>query len=74
MPNDVIKLGRVRFKVREIVSPAYKKKQALALTRLKYKSHQDIVSSSKLQIDNSACDLEPVHFEPIIEVKLEPPV
>lgn len=30
MPNDVIKLGRVRFKVREIVSPAYKKKQALA--------------------------------------------
>jgi hypothetical protein len=23
MPNDVIKLGRVRFKVREIVSPAY---------------------------------------------------
>ena len=26
MPNDVIKLGRVRFKVREIVSPAYSKK------------------------------------------------
>ena len=26
MPNDVIKLGRVRFKVREIVSPAYQKK------------------------------------------------
>ena len=27
MPNDVIKLGRVRFKVREIVSPVYTKKQ-----------------------------------------------
>lgn len=26
MPNDIIKLGRVRFKVREIVSPAYVKK------------------------------------------------
>jgi hypothetical protein len=25
MPSDVIKLGRVRFKVREIVSPAYAK-------------------------------------------------
>jgi hypothetical protein len=25
MPEDVIKLGRVRFKVREIKSPAYKK-------------------------------------------------
>ncbi len=74
MPNDVIKLGRVRFKVREIVSPAYKKKHALALTRLKHKSHQDIVSSSKLQIDNSAVDMAPENFEPIIEVKLEPPV
>ena len=30
MPKDIIKLGRVRFKVREIISPAYKKKQALA--------------------------------------------
>ncbi len=25
MPDDLIKLGRVRFKVREIQSPAYKK-------------------------------------------------
>jgi hypothetical protein len=24
-PNDIIKLGRVRFKVKEIVSPRYKK-------------------------------------------------
>jgi hypothetical protein len=31
MPNDIIKLGRVRFKVREIVSPAYVKKQKKAL-------------------------------------------
>jgi hypothetical protein len=23
MPNDLIKLGRVRFKIREIVSPPY---------------------------------------------------
>lgn len=25
LPDDLIKLGRVRFKVREIISPAYKK-------------------------------------------------
>ena len=25
MKNDIIKIGRVRFKVREIVSPTYKK-------------------------------------------------
>jgi hypothetical protein len=35
MPNDIIKLGRVRFKVREIVSPAYTKKQVKALKKLK---------------------------------------
>jgi hypothetical protein len=35
MPNDIIKLGRVRFKVREIVSPAYMKKQVKALKKLK---------------------------------------
>jgi len=74
MPNDVIKLGRVRFKVCEIVSPAYKKKQALAMSRLKLKSHQDVVSYSKLQIENSVVDVSPEHFEPVIEVKLEIPV
>lgn len=35
MPNDIIKLGRVRFKVREIVSPAYVKKQSKALKKLR---------------------------------------
>ena len=34
MPNDIIKLGRVRFKVREIVSPAYTKKQVKALKKM----------------------------------------
>jgi hypothetical protein len=34
MPNDIIKLGRVRFKVREIVSPGYTKKQVKALKKM----------------------------------------
>ncbi len=71
MQNDVIKLGRVRFKVREIVSPAYMKKQALALNRLKLKSNQDLVSFSKLQIDDSGIDIAPEHFEPAISKKEE---
>ncbi len=35
MSNDIIKLGRVRFKIREIVSPAYSNQLLRAKNRLK---------------------------------------
>jgi hypothetical protein len=41
MPHDIIKLGRVRFKVREIVSPAYQKKQGKALKKLRVIKNKD---------------------------------
>lgn len=74
MPNDVIKLGRVRFKIRDIVSPAYKRKNALVLTRLKHKTNQDLISSSKLHLDNSAVDISPENFDPMPAIAtLDPP-
>lgn len=41
LPNDVIKLGRVRFKIREIISPAYHKRQMRAASNLGKRSHQE---------------------------------
>jgi hypothetical protein len=52
MPNDIIKLGRVRFKVREIVSPTYMKKQVKALKKLK------IIKKMKNVMDENSRDNE----------------
>ena len=47
LPNDIIKLGRVRFKVREIVSPAYVKKQNKALKKLRMMKNKNFNESSR---------------------------
>jgi hypothetical protein len=57
MPNDIIKLGRVRFKVREIVSPAYIKKQGKAMKKLR------IIKGKDHFMNQSSRDIgEPIRF------------
>jgi hypothetical protein len=53
MPNDIIKLGRVRFKVREMVSPEYARKQSKAYKKLKVikraNGNSNIVEDSNME-------------------------
>ena len=57
MPNDIIKLGRVRFKVREIVSPAYFKKQGKAMKKLR------LIKGKDHLMNQSSRDIgEPIRF------------
>ncbi|TNV74236.1 hypothetical protein FGO68_gene11599 [Halteria grandinella] len=63
MPNDVIKLGRVRFKVREIISPAYTRK-----------STPSSANNSKLLISPVILQNEPLDFNKNQEIHYSPDI
>ena len=63
MPMDIVKMGRVRFRVREIVSPAYKKREIRAMC-IKRKISEKL-DAKHIEMDLSASwSVDNIQYEP----------